>query len=250
MRKLSFNCSFTFSLSSFRIFVRKHHEFHMQKSYLIMNDLSRMFIEKFKQFDLRLHQNRSYSSQSIDVRQSRFAFSKKSYLIIENLFEMFDEKFRKLKRCYFKIKRTSLSQNSSQNNRELKSTSSLQSIRSRRLVKVQKVQNWKFWINICLRNQFALSSSKICLRNQSIYHIKCSMSSTSIRSLQLFSFSYFFVFFRSFFLFSHSFRSFQLQKSIALTFTNKSFRSLIVLILNLLFRDEIEKRRKINRSII
>ena len=71
----------------------------MQKSYLIMNDLSRMFIEKFKSFDLRSHQDRSYSSQSFDIRQSSqscFSIaSKKSYLIIENLFEMFDEKFRK-----------------------------------------------------------------------------------------------------------------------------------------------------------
>ena len=98
-KNVSFNCSLTSSLSSFRISVRKHHEFHMQKSYLTMNDLSRMFIEKFKSFDLRSHQDRSYSSQSFDIRQSSQScfstVSKKSYLIIENLFEMFDEKFRK-----------------------------------------------------------------------------------------------------------------------------------------------------------
>ena len=111
----------------------------------------------------------------------------------------------------FKIKWIFLLENFSQNNRELQSTSSLQSIKSRRLVKTQKIQNRKVWINTCLRNQFALFSTKICLRNQSIYHTKCFIFSTSIRSLQsklLFFFSYFFVFFRSFFLHSHSFRSF------------------------------------------
>ena len=64
-----------------------------------MNDLSRMFIEKFKLFDLRSHQNRSYFSQNFDIRQfSQSCFSiisKKFYFIIENLFEMFDEKFKK-----------------------------------------------------------------------------------------------------------------------------------------------------------
>ena len=135
------------------------------------------------------------------------------------------------KKACFKVKKTFLFENSSQNNCELQSTSSLQSIRSRRLVKTQKAQNRKVEINTCLRNQFALFSTKICLRNRSIYHIKCSLSSTSIRNLQsklLFSFSYFFVFFRFFFLLSHSFSSFQLQEWIALTSTNKSFRSLIV----------------------
>ena len=99
IKKLSIKCSFTSSLSSSRTFVQKHQEFHIQKSYLIMNDLSRMFIEKSKSFDLRSHQDRSYSSQSFDIRQfSQSCFStasKKSYLIIENLFEMFDEKFKK-----------------------------------------------------------------------------------------------------------------------------------------------------------
>ena len=87
-------CPLTFSFIS-RIFVRKFHKSHIQKSHFIMNDLNRMFAEKFKSFDLQQHQNRRFSSQSFDVRQFRFAFSKKSYLIIENLFEMFDEKFKK-----------------------------------------------------------------------------------------------------------------------------------------------------------
>ena len=99
MKKLSIKCSLTSSFSSSRTSVRKHQESHIQKSYLIMNDLSRMFIEKSKSFDLRSHQDRSYSSQSFDIRQSSqscFSIaSKKSYLIIENLFEMFDEKFKR-----------------------------------------------------------------------------------------------------------------------------------------------------------
>ena len=60
----------------------------------------------------------------------------------------------------------------------------------------------------------------------------------------------FFRFFFDFFLFSYSFRLFQLQKWIVLTFINKSFRSLIVSILNLLIRNEIEKKREINYSNI
>ena len=64
-----------------------------------MNDLNRMFVEKFKSFDLQQHQNRRFFSQSFDLRQvSQSCFSivsKKSYLIIENLFEIFVEKFTK-----------------------------------------------------------------------------------------------------------------------------------------------------------
>ena len=91
-KSVSIICSITFSFSSFRTFVRKHHEFHMQKSYLIMNDLSRMFDKKFKSFDLQQHQNRVLSSRNFDIRQFH---SIKSHLIIENLFEMFNEKFKK-----------------------------------------------------------------------------------------------------------------------------------------------------------
>ena len=164
---------------------------------------------------------------------------------------MFDEKFKK--KSLFQNQKTFFFENFSQNNRELQSISSLQSIRKYRLIKFRKIQNRKVWINTCLRNQFALSSTKTCLKNQSIYHIKCSMFFSSNRNFQsnhLFFSSYFFVFSRFFFLFSQSFRSFQLQKWIALTFTNKSFRSLIVSILNLSFRNEIKKRRKINCSNI
>ena len=57
-----------------------------------MNDLSRMFDEKSKSFDLRQHHNRRFFQQSFDIRQSN---SIKSHFIIENLFEMFNEKFKK-----------------------------------------------------------------------------------------------------------------------------------------------------------
>ena len=91
-KSVSVTCSLTFTLSSSRTSVRKHHEFHMKKSYFIMNDLSRMFDEKSKSFDLQQHQNRALSSRSFDIRQSH---SIKSHLTIENLFEMFNEKFRR-----------------------------------------------------------------------------------------------------------------------------------------------------------
>ena len=62
MKKLSVN-SLTFSTSSSRTSVSKH-----QKSYLIIDDLIRMFDEKIKSFDLRQHQKRFASSQSSDTR--------------------------------------------------------------------------------------------------------------------------------------------------------------------------------------
>ena len=98
VEKLSVNCSFTSSFSSSQISVRNLHEFHIQKSHFIMNDLSRMFAEKFSSFDLQRHQSRRFSSKSFDLRQSSrscFSTSTKSYFTIENLFEMFDEKIRK-----------------------------------------------------------------------------------------------------------------------------------------------------------
>ena len=92
LKKLSTNCSLTFSLLSSRISVRKHQELHMQKSYLTMNDLSRIFDEKFKSFDLQQYQIRVLFFRNFDIHQSH---SIKFHLIIENLFEMFNEKFKK-----------------------------------------------------------------------------------------------------------------------------------------------------------
>ena len=98
MKKLSINCSLTSLFSSSQTSVRNLHEFHLQKSHLIMNDFSRMFVEKSSSFDLQRHQNRRFFSQSFDFRQfsrSCFSISTKSYLTIENLFEMFDEEIRR-----------------------------------------------------------------------------------------------------------------------------------------------------------
>ena len=55
MKKLSVNYSFTFSISSFRTFVSKH-----QKSYLIIDDLIRMFRKKSKSFEISQHQKRDF----------------------------------------------------------------------------------------------------------------------------------------------------------------------------------------------
>ena len=89
----SATCPLTSSSSSSWISVRKHQESNTQKSYLTMDDLSRMFAEKPKPFDLPQHQNRSSSPQNFDICQP--TSSKKSYLIIENLFKMFGERFRR-----------------------------------------------------------------------------------------------------------------------------------------------------------
>ena len=65
MKKLSVN-SFTLSASSSRTFVSKH-----QKFYFTIDDLIRMFREKFRSFDLRQYQKDFASSQNFDTRSSR-----------------------------------------------------------------------------------------------------------------------------------------------------------------------------------
>ena len=92
------NCSLIAFFISSHTSVRKHQKLHIQKFYLTMNDLHRMFVEKFKSYDSRQHQNRYRFSQNFDFRQfdrSCSIFSKKLYLIIENLFKMFSENLRK-----------------------------------------------------------------------------------------------------------------------------------------------------------
>ena len=99
VEKLPANCQLTPPPSPSRTPVRKHQDCHMQKSYLTMDDLSRMFTEKPRPFGLRPHQDRPYSPQSPDIRQSSqpcsSTASKKPYLTIENLSEMFGEKSRR-----------------------------------------------------------------------------------------------------------------------------------------------------------
>ena len=252
MKKISINCLFTFSLSSFRTSIRKHREFHIQKSYFIMNDLSRMFDKKSKSLNLQQHSNRLFSSRKFDIRQfsqSNFSTSKKSYLIIENLFEMFDEKF----------KRKSLFQN--QKNVFFREFFSKQ---SRITVYFKFTINQKISISQISKsskskslNQHMFAKFIRTVFNKDLFEKSINLSYKMFHNFRVnskssveFFFSSFFVFFQSFFLFSQSFRSFQLQEWVALTSTNKSFRSLIVSILNLSFRNEVEKRRKINCSNI
>ena len=132
-------CSFIFLFISAHISVRKHQKFHIQKFYLIVNDLNRMFVEKFKSFDLRQHYNRRFFQQSFDIRQFD---SIKFHFIIENLFEMFNEKFKK-KNLLKSQDNDFFFENVFQINRKLRFISSLQSIKNRRLIKIRKIQNRK-----------------------------------------------------------------------------------------------------------
>ena len=121
------------------------------------------------------------------------------------------------KRVYCKIKITLFLENSSQVSRELRFISSLQSIRNRRLIRIRKIQNRKVWISTCLRNQFALFSAIICLKNRSNYHTNCQMSfafTWNFLSKLFFSFSYFFVFFRLFFCFRIRFDYFRCKNEL------------------------------------
>ena len=91
MKNAIVNRSLIFSFISSHTSVRKHQEFHIQKFYLIMNDLHRMFHEKSESFSLRQHHNRRFSQQNFDIRQY---FSIKSHFIIDDLIRMFHEKSR------------------------------------------------------------------------------------------------------------------------------------------------------------
>ena len=222
-------------------FISSHN--HIQKFYLIANDLSRMFVKKSKSFNLRQHHNRRSFQQNFDIRQFR---SIKLYLIIENLFEMFDEKFRK----------KNLFQN--QNNVFFQAFSD----------QMQIIVYFKFKINqkssvsqisknskskISKQHMFAKSIRTVFSKNLSKKSIKLLYKMLDVFEINSKVFFFIFILFRFFsifFLFWHSFRSFQLQKWVVLTFINKLFRSWIVSISNLSFRNETNKRRKINCSNI
>ena len=94
-------------------------------------------------------------------------------------------------------------------------------------------------IRIVFSKNLFKTSIKLLYKMLDVFAINSKISFFIFISFRLFSI---------FFLLSHSFRSFQLRKWIVLTFINKSFQSLIVSILNLSFRNEIEKRREINCS--
>ena len=82
-------------------------------------------------------------------------------------------------------------------------------------------------IRIVFNNNLFEKSIKLLYKLSNIFCIHLKFS------VEIFFFIFiFFRFFSIFFLFSHSFRLFSLQKWIVLTFINKSFRSLIVSILN------------------
>ena len=77
---VAFNCSFISSRTS----VSKH-----QKSYLIFDDLIRMFREKFRSIDLHSHRKNFVSSQHFDIRSSRqsfFSFMHQSRIIFYFMF--------------------------------------------------------------------------------------------------------------------------------------------------------------------
>ena len=92
------NCSLTLPSTPSHTPVPKHQEFHLQKSYLTMDELYRMFAGKPRPFGLQQHQIRCRSPQGFGFRQPGRPCStpsKKPYLTIENLSEMFDGKPRK-----------------------------------------------------------------------------------------------------------------------------------------------------------
>ncbi|KAG7009246.1 hypothetical protein G7Y79_00003g011140 [Physcia stellaris] len=83
--------------------VRKHQEPHIQKSYLTMDDLHRMFAGKSRPYGPRQHQNRYRSPQGFGLRQPGRPCStpsKKPYLTIENLSRMFSGNLRRKNLLY------------------------------------------------------------------------------------------------------------------------------------------------------
>ena len=60
------NANIVCSLISSRISSSKHQDIRIQKFYLTMNDLHRMFVEKSNSFDLQRHQMRSFFSRDSD----------------------------------------------------------------------------------------------------------------------------------------------------------------------------------------
>ena len=213
-------CSFIFSFISSFDSVRKHQKSHIQKFYLIVNDLSRMFVEKSKSFDLQQHQNRCRFSQNFDFRQfDRFSiFSKKFYLIMQNLFEMFNEKF----------KRKNLFQN--QNNVFFQTFSNqmqiivyFQSTINQKSSIIQNSKNSKSkslnqhmfakWIRIVFsKNLFEKSinlsyksTNVFCVKNKSLQILDFSKSKHSKSRISAEIFFFIFIFFRFFSIFLFAF---------------------------------------------
>ena len=86
---------FFISIATFSTMFRKS----ISKFHFTIDNLSRMFVENFKLFDLQQYQNRRFFSQNFEFRQFSqlcFSISTKFYFIIEMLFNIFDEKFKKI----------------------------------------------------------------------------------------------------------------------------------------------------------
>ena len=91
MKNAIVNRLFIFSFISSYTSIRKYQKFHIQKFYLIMNDLHRIFYKKFESFNLRQYYNRRFFQQNFDIRQF---FSIKFHFNIDNLIRMFHKKFK------------------------------------------------------------------------------------------------------------------------------------------------------------
>ena len=147
IKKLSIN-SFTFSISFFstlfKTSVLKH-----QKSYFIIDDLIRMFREKFKSFELRQHQKNFAFSQNFDIRsftQSRFSYQ--SRIIVYFLFAI--------------NQKTSINQNSkSSNSKSFQQFTFAKTIRSvlseKSIISSYKKSNISY---ISLQSKFSFLQSK------------------------------------------------------------------------------------------
>ena len=101
-------CSFIFSFISSHNLVSKSQKFHIQKFYLIASDLNRMFVEKFKLFDLRQHHNRRFFQQNFDIRQ--YVFSSFIFATFTSIFESI-----LLKRSHFLLRHSISHQNRRKN---------------------------------------------------------------------------------------------------------------------------------------
>ena len=174
VEKLPANCPLTPPLSPPRTPVRKHQELHMQKSYLTMDDLSRMFGEKPRPFGLQQHQNRALSPRSSGIRQ---AHSVKSHLTIENLFEMFNGKCRR--KGLFQGQRNVSSREFSSGQSRITAYFKPTANQKPSINQDSKSSEPKSWNQHMLRNQSALPPAKACLRNRPIYHTNCQMSPAS-----------------------------------------------------------------------
>ena len=115
------------SISS-RTFLSKHQD--IQKLYLIVNDLFRMFVEKSKSFDLQSNQKKSLSSRSFD----KCSFKNKCDLIQTRITSYFNamtlSAFKSIKFEAFSAAYVSIKQSTRTSSFLFRSTSRFSSMRS------------------------------------------------------------------------------------------------------------------------